>query len=555
MAMENLLSTVKSISELIDDFESGNIAIPEIQRDVVWTADQVKDLIDSISQQYPCGSLILWEPREKDQSLVRSMVRPERLEQNPHLPRYFLLDGQQRLTALASVFLAREPLKQLLIELEEEMPFIFVNLKHFPRDIEATTDLGQYKFPWVPFHRLFDSTLLGDVDYMALPSELRAKIQKYVQSFRDYKFPVQIIRDRTYEAVGDIFTRVNSQGTQLTGAEIHLARIVPHWRGITSEFRDYRRELRHRNYDLDLTFLIRAITVVECKVPRIKKLAEKVSRERPPRQQLDKSWQRAKKSTNKLIDMLQTELLLDKSKFVTSKNALVPLIYYLAEDGAKNPSKKDAQRFFILSQVSQHYGGGAETALNRDFRILADPDISPREGLASLVANVTREAKQYYRGLKMRPDHVEGLPSKNVLLLLMYIVMRKASAAEWGLGNTRALDDIGPAELHLHHIFPFNFMVASKEGLSRFSSDGRSIAEYRSEINDVANLTFIGKQRNSAIGDQPPWMYLPNETTKAVRKSHLIPEDPSLWKPDRFPEFLDERRRLLAKAMTGLLKL
>src|SRR5438093_8097857 len=112
--MESLLPTVKSISDLIDDFESGHIAIPEIQRDVVWKAEQVKDLIDSVSRSYPCGSVILWEPREKDRSLVRSMIRPERLEQYPdQLPRYFLLDGQQRLTALASVFLAREPLKKL----------------------------------------------------------------------------------------------------------------------------------------------------------------------------------------------------------------------------------------------------------------------------------------------------------------------------------------------------------------------------------------------------------------------------------------------------------
>jgi len=57
--MENLIPTLKSVSELIDDFESGNIAIPEIQRDVVWDADDIKALMDSIGRGYPCGSLIL----------------------------------------------------------------------------------------------------------------------------------------------------------------------------------------------------------------------------------------------------------------------------------------------------------------------------------------------------------------------------------------------------------------------------------------------------------------------------------------------------------------
>ena len=42
--MESLLPAVKSISDLIDDFESGNIAIPEIQRDVVWKAEPLSNL-------------------------------------------------------------------------------------------------------------------------------------------------------------------------------------------------------------------------------------------------------------------------------------------------------------------------------------------------------------------------------------------------------------------------------------------------------------------------------------------------------------------------------
>jgi hypothetical protein len=116
------------------------------------------------------------------------------------------------------------------------------------------------------------------------------------------------------------------------------------------------------------------------------------------------------------------------------------------------------------------------------------------------------------------------------------------------------LDEIEPTDLHLHHIFPFNFMVDSKEGFARFVADGRSLAEYRSDINDIANLTFIGKEKNSSIGDQPPWAYLPLETTRSVRKSHFIPEDTTLWKPEKFPEFLAARRRLMASAMTKLIK-
>jgi len=45
--MGNLISTNMSVSELVDDFESGDIGVPEIQRDVVWKPEQIKKLIDS----------------------------------------------------------------------------------------------------------------------------------------------------------------------------------------------------------------------------------------------------------------------------------------------------------------------------------------------------------------------------------------------------------------------------------------------------------------------------------------------------------------------------
>jgi len=54
--MSNLLPTQHTVSRLIELFSSGEIAIPEIQRDVVWKAEQVKELIDSINLGYPCGS-------------------------------------------------------------------------------------------------------------------------------------------------------------------------------------------------------------------------------------------------------------------------------------------------------------------------------------------------------------------------------------------------------------------------------------------------------------------------------------------------------------------
>ena len=107
---------------------------------------------------------------------------------------------------------------------------------------------------------------------------------------------------------------------------------------------------------------------MECQVPQIKKLADRIARDRPSRKHLNKTWKLARTATDKLIRVLQRELLLDRSKYFTSKNALVPLVYYLANARSSNSAARLIQRFFLLSQLSEHYGGAAETTLRKDFQ-------------------------------------------------------------------------------------------------------------------------------------------------------------------------------------------
>jgi hypothetical protein len=551
--VEHLITTSKSVAEIAEEFESENIAVPEIQRDVVWKADQIKSLIDSISRGYPCGSLIYWEPREKDKQVVKSMIRPERQAANgDRVPRYFLLDGQQRVTALASVLLKRDRVRELLVEMPDDLPYVFVNVNN--REFEATTDPSGYKFPWVGFNKLFDGSYRAEPGFGGLTADKEAELQRYVQRIRDYKFPVQIIRDQKYETVGEIFTRVNSAGTQLTGAEIHLARIVPHWKGITREFRSYRKELTHKRYDLDLTFLMRAITVVECDVPQIKKLADTISKDKPSRRHLDRTWRQARGATDRAIKILQNRIGLDKSKYVTSKNALIPVVYLLAKAKRAGSLERNAVRFFILAQLAEHYGGAGETTLRKDFRALTDSAASPQQGMTELVDVVRKEAKREYRGLQIKAEDVWGLSSKNVLVLLMYILMREQSATDWGSGKRPSLDEIEPRDVQLHHIFPFDYMSKNKTAQQWYVDEGYALRDFRADVNDIANLTFLSRGKNIEIKETPPSTYLKTETTREMRRAHFIPEDPSLWKTENFARFLIQRRALLAQAMTRFLK-
>ena len=378
-----------------------------------------------------------------------------------------------------------------------------------------------------------------------------------IQRFRDYQFPVQIIQGQDYPTVGKIFALVNSQGTQLTGAEIHMATIIPYWKGLSRELRDYRKELRDHGYDLDLTFLMRSITVVECNVPQIKKLADKIKKEVEDgtlsKVKLNRLWSETRTAIGSVINSLRKNLLLDRTQFVVSKNALVPLVYYAAKSGKKPLDKKAMMKLFLVSQLGERYGGAQETVLRRDLRYMSAPNTPVKQGFRKLLDVVVGDTKQYYRALKIRPDDIYGVSSKNVMVLLMYLVSRKRDASDFGLHDSLKLNQI-QEPLQLHHIFPYDFMMKDDEALRYRKEQDLSLPDYRAEVNDIANLTFLSQGKNASIGSQSPWQYLENETTSEMRLAHFIPEDKDLWKPENYNGFLEQRRLDLSAAINSLMR-
>ena len=52
----------KEIKEIIPELESRKYILPSFQRQYVWDEDDIKDLINSIINNYPIGTIILWKP-------------------------------------------------------------------------------------------------------------------------------------------------------------------------------------------------------------------------------------------------------------------------------------------------------------------------------------------------------------------------------------------------------------------------------------------------------------------------------------------------------------
>ena len=88
-----------TVETLLSNIKSGNIAIPEMQRPFVWDSSKVRDLVDSLYVGFPVGYIIVWQnPDVKLKDGTKSSGKK------------VLIDGQQRITAMAAAIVGQEVL-------------------------------------------------------------------------------------------------------------------------------------------------------------------------------------------------------------------------------------------------------------------------------------------------------------------------------------------------------------------------------------------------------------------------------------------------------------
>jgi hypothetical protein len=77
-----------------------------------------------------------------------------------------------------------------------------------------------------------------------------------------------------------------------------------------------------------------------------------------------------------------------------------------------------------------------------------------------------------------------------------------------------------------------------------------------SEVNALANFTFLTQETNLLVSDRDPAKYLAmyEKKTPGAIESHWIPIDQELWKVENYREFLAARRDLLAQAANDFLE-
>jgi uncharacterized protein with ParB-like and HNH nuclease domain len=215
------------LEDLLEDVANGCYQIPKFQREFVWNFSQMRDLFDSISKGYPIGSLLFWKTEEEYET--KDEVGPYTIQRQDSDFKY-VLDGFQRISTLFGVLINPSNFTEEKNndKLTEFSIFFDVKENNFNR-------IGSRKNS-----NIFSTHLYKIYDNRELFSYLRqldkAEISdteknEYIDRARNlhdilhkYRIPFVEIKGGDIKSSIEIFSRVNSTGTEISEDYILSAR-------------------------------------------------------------------------------------------------------------------------------------------------------------------------------------------------------------------------------------------------------------------------------------------------------------------------------------------
>ena len=348
-----------------------------------------------------------------------------------------------------------------------------------------------------------------------------------------YMYVVHVLENsHTYEEVTDIFVRVNSLGAKLRSSDLALAQISSRWPNVLAALDGFAEECEQWWFTLDTGLLVRAMVVFathQCKFNIVANT--KIDK-------LKSAWEEAKEGLRFAINFLRSNAGIEDESLLSSPFLYMALAV-LNRIRDNKLSSKDTQMIHYWLNAANARGryswGSSETLLNEDLAILF------RSGDPSQL--VDRLKRQFGR-LHLESGDFEGRRRGSSLFSMTFLALKDAGATDWSSGLEISLSHQG--RLHFvqyHHVFP-------KSQLKKAGCEP-------SEINEIANMAFIGGQTNRRLSNKLPSVYFPHVIDKRGKKALLaqaIPDDPKLYELDNYRGFLAARRELLAGLVSEYIK-
>ncbi len=551
------LSLRKIVSYLNNPDEDGGFWLPNIQRPFVWSEDQICRLFDSILRQYPISTLLIWKTKMGVRR--RKFIDNFKEDHRHHLSTFkvpdddkkkcLVLDGQQRLQSLYIGLRGSYDGKELYLDIlsaELALPddvrykfkFLDPQLAAFPhirfKDIVFSDDKP----------RLIADGIAAQAGRTLSTSETD-KLKDHVDLIRETFFNESGIGYQeldsidqanlyTEDDVVEIFIRANSGGTRLGKSDLLFSLLTSAWEEADDKMEILLDELNMQGFAFTRDFILKTCLTLLGQGARYEVAKFRKS---GVREAIEGKWDNIIAATKDVADFVQGSSFIRCDKALPSYLVLIPLVYLRYHYPTAWSTKKDVELYLLRSLLAGAFGGTPDQLIDDIVSKLTDIKTFD----LNEVFGVIRSAG---RSLELTDDRfwAIGYSSENIHILFN-LWYRDFNYTPTFAGNMPQID----------HVFPQSALKTVK---SPNPNTGKmDIMKYREgDRNQLANCMLLTAAENGAGGksDTPPDEWF-KDKDKAYLDRHLIPRDQTLWKLDRFEDFIAERKKLIKAKFTYLL--
>ncbi len=527
MTLSEIVPSSVKIDKLINRIEEGDIKIPAFQRGFVWDQEQVIELIDSIYNDYPIGSILLWNSVERLKSTrnIAGFLIPER---DPQYPVNYVLDGQQRLSVIYAVFCKDRH------EAPENNQYGID-----PRIFDIYFDLDDKNFlakeVLCEEHANLTMSTLFDIEKFfkeleKLPEEYRRLAREVQSKFQNYEVPIVTTYKRKKEEVGIIFERINNTGTRLTTLDLMVAWTWSDDFHLREEIKELLEILERKGFeDTPEKIILQCLSGIVEKSTRTKDIVSL----NPGT--VRTSIHTLKESLEKAVDFLSTELNVKSRDFLPHSHQIVPFAFFFSRVNTPTPEQSTTlKQWFWKTSFSKRYSGSTDMKMNDDISFFE-----------KVVNNDHSDINKYSYSADARILINQVFSKSNPFTRAFLLLLAQKEPLSLVNGNKIDLGDaLSKYNLkEYHHIFPRAFLK------------GKGVETDR--INSLCNFCFLPSDPNRTISNKPPSEYifnvLPASKYSEILNSNLMPLKKEIYSKNQYEKFLEERAQIIILHLDSML--
>ena len=395
-----------SVIEAIRLIKDQKMLLPIIQREYVWDRKDIISLFESIIDEFPVGSFVIWKTNEE----VLRKTKPLLFEFSNDISRqekdgksaaakelmlrsykkgdyYIVLDGQQRITsyyiALTGVY--RTQSKKGQHKQNYQAYRLYYNLDYYNGSFEESDTVKRFSFltdedyyeqeqSWYPVQELFpiddEDELDDELSARNVRKESKKELKKLYRRLNskntsDTLIHYFCIEEAEYDKTLNVFLRVNSTGKPLSKTDLLFSTLKNYWPEGKAEIEGLVNSLNTRKdgaevFDFSNDFIMRTSLILADKDPGLKIEAF----DKTTVNNIKNNWKKMKTAFTKTQKLLLELGYQDDT--IISYNAIIPIVYYFYKRGKNITSsgKEKIKEYLSVATANRVFGASGNTVLS-----------------------------------------------------------------------------------------------------------------------------------------------------------------------------------------------